>query len=107
MGRQKAASLILAGDRMTPQELESAGLITKILPKENFLEQVMQIARRVAAQPVGALKVNSSFRELLFISAYHFPVLEEPNDGTNPTRTARSERERMSGVEGERSIGGT
>ena len=58
MGRQKAASLILLGDRMTPQELESAGLITKVLPKENFFEKVMNIARRIAAQPPGALKLN-------------------------------------------------
>ncbi|KAK5163805.1 uncharacterized protein LTR77_010479 [Saxophila tyrrhenica] len=58
MGRQKAASLILAGERMTPQELESAGLISKILPKENFFEDVMKIARRVVAQPPGALKFS-------------------------------------------------
>ena len=58
MGRQKAASLILAGERMTPQELESAGLITKILPNERFMEEVLSIARRVAAQPPQALKFN-------------------------------------------------
>jgi peroxisomal 3,2-trans-enoyl-CoA isomerase len=58
MGRQKAASLILAGERMTAQELETAGLITKILPKENFLDEVMKIARRVIAQPPGAVKVS-------------------------------------------------
>ena len=37
MGRQKAASLLLAGDRLTPDELERAGLISKVLPKEGFL----------------------------------------------------------------------
>lgn len=58
MGRQKAAGLILAGERMTPRELERAGLITKILPKENFLGEVMTIARRIAVQPPGALKFN-------------------------------------------------
>lgn len=58
MGRQKAASLILAGEQMSAQELESAGLITKILPKESFFEQVMKIARRVVAQPPEALKVR-------------------------------------------------
>ncbi len=58
MGRQKAAALILAGERMTPQELESAGLITKILPKENFLDEVMKIAKRIADSPAGALRDN-------------------------------------------------
>ena len=37
-GRQKAASLILAAERMTAQELESSGMITKLVPKENFLQ---------------------------------------------------------------------
>lgn len=60
MGRQKAASLILAGERMTPQELESAGMISKILPKENFMNGVLTIARRVAAQPPGALKFSKN-----------------------------------------------
>lgn len=57
MGRQKAASLILAGERMSAQELESAGLVTKILPRESFFDGVMKIARRVVAQPPDALKV--------------------------------------------------
>lgn len=58
VGRQKAASLILAGEKMTAQELESTGFISKILPKENFIEEVLTIARRVAAQPVGAVRFN-------------------------------------------------
>lgn len=58
MGRQKAASLILAGEKMTAQELESAGLISKIIANETFMEDVLKIARRVAAQPAGALKFN-------------------------------------------------
>lgn len=60
MGRQKAASLILAGERMTPQELEAAGLISKILPKEDFFDAVIKIARRIADQPTGALKYNKN-----------------------------------------------
>ena len=58
MGRQKASAMILAGERMTAQELESAGLITKILPKEGFMDEVMKIARRIAAQPAGSLEFN-------------------------------------------------
>jgi Delta3-Delta2-enoyl-CoA isomerase len=42
---------------MTAQEMEGAGLVTKILPKENFFEEVMKIAQRVVAQPPEALKV--------------------------------------------------
>lgn len=58
MGRQKASALILAGQRMTPEELERAGLITKILPQEGFLEEVLKVARGVVKLPAEALKVN-------------------------------------------------
>ncbi|KAK3710757.1 hypothetical protein LTR37_010176 [Vermiconidia calcicola] len=60
MGRQKASALILAGERMTPQELESAGLLTKVLPRDGFLEEVMKVARRVAAQPEAALRYSKN-----------------------------------------------
>lgn len=58
MGRQKAAAVLLAGERLTAQELESAGLITKILPKDGFMDEVMKITRRVASSPAGGLEVN-------------------------------------------------
>lgn len=60
MGRQKAASLILAGEKMTAQELESAGLISKIIPRESFMQDVLDIAKRTAAQPSGALQFNKN-----------------------------------------------
>lgn len=43
---------------MTAQELESAGLVTKILPKENFLGEVLKIARGIAKLPPQSLKTN-------------------------------------------------
>ena len=58
MGRQKAAALILATERMSAQELESAGMITKILPKEGFQNSVLEIARRIAKLPPGSLASN-------------------------------------------------
>lgn len=60
MGHQKAASLLLAGDRMTASELERAGLVNKIIPKENFLEDVRKICGRIAKQPTEALRFNKS-----------------------------------------------
>ncbi|KAH6675394.1 ClpP/crotonase-like domain-containing protein [Plectosphaerella plurivora] len=55
MGHQKAAALLLAGDRMTARELCDAGLLTKILDAEGFLEEVLKIAHRIAAYPPKAL----------------------------------------------------
>ena len=60
MGHQRAASLLLAGDRKTASELESAGLVTKVLPRENFLEGVLGTCYRIAKQPSEVLKLNKS-----------------------------------------------
>ncbi|RMZ85316.1 hypothetical protein DV738_g60, partial [Chaetothyriales sp. CBS 135597] len=58
LGRQKASALILAGEQLTAEELERAGLITKILPKEGFLDAVLAIARRLAKQPPLSVAEN-------------------------------------------------
>lgn len=58
MGRQKAAALLLADERLSAQELERAGLITKIIPRDNFLPDVMKIAHRIARLPPRSLAFN-------------------------------------------------
>ena len=83
MGHQKAASLLLAGDQLTAAELESAGLVTKILPKENFLVTVMKQCSRIAKQPAEALKLNKSLmmkscrKELLEVNALELKELSK------------------------------
>ncbi|KIW19126.1 hypothetical protein PV08_03418 [Exophiala spinifera] len=71
LGRQKAAHLILTGERMTAQELESAGLISKIFPAENFLETVLAIAQRVAKLPPISSKANKSLMTSYFKDQLH------------------------------------
>jgi Delta3-Delta2-enoyl-CoA isomerase len=58
MGHQRAASLLLAGDRMAASELESAGLVTKVLSRENFLDDVLNTCYRIASQSSEGLKFN-------------------------------------------------
>lgn len=58
MGRQKASGLILAGQRFSAAELESAGLVTKILGADNFREEVLGLARGIAQLPPKSLVVN-------------------------------------------------
>lgn len=58
MGRQKASALILADERMSAQDLERAGMISKIIPPENFMHEVMKIASRIAGLPAESLKFN-------------------------------------------------
>ncbi|KIA75426.1 hypothetical protein HK57_00070 [Aspergillus ustus] len=58
MGRQRASHMLLTGERMTAAELEAAGLVSKVIPRENFLQDVLALASRLAAQPAEALRVN-------------------------------------------------
>jgi peroxisomal 3,2-trans-enoyl-CoA isomerase len=60
MGRQKAAALILADERLTAADLERAGLVTAIISADVFLQEVMNKARRVARLPPQSLKFNKS-----------------------------------------------
>ncbi|KAE8327237.1 ClpP/crotonase-like domain-containing protein [Aspergillus sergii] len=81
MGRQRAASLLLAGDTMTAAELETTGLITKVLPKHNFLQNVLEICYRIAKQPPEALQCNKSLlmrtsrQELLDVNEAELKIL--------------------------------
>jgi peroxisomal 3,2-trans-enoyl-CoA isomerase len=58
IGRQRASHMLLTGDRITAVELEAAGLVSKVFPKENFLRDVLAIANHLAHQPAEALKAN-------------------------------------------------
>lgn len=93
MGRQKASALILAGQRMTAQELESAGLITKILPKESFLEDVLKVARDMIKLPAETLKVNKELmmrgtrEQLLVVNDMELETLRKQARGEE-SRTA-------------------
>jgi peroxisomal 3,2-trans-enoyl-CoA isomerase len=58
MGHQKAATLFLAGDRISAIEAERLGLVSKILPKNDFIQAVTEIGTRIANSPPGALRAT-------------------------------------------------
>ncbi|KAB2111444.1 hypothetical protein AG0111_0g998 [Alternaria gaisen] len=58
MGHQKASALCLTGEPISAGEAEKLHLVTKILPKERFLDNVIEIARRIAQSPSGALRTT-------------------------------------------------
>jgi Delta3-Delta2-enoyl-CoA isomerase len=62
MGHHKAAALLLAGEVMTAQELYVAGLITRVIPAEGFLEKVLEVADRMAGYSQNAVRLT---REML------------------------------------------
>lgn len=58
IGHQRAASLFLAADRITAQDAQDVGLVSKVLPKKDFLPEVMQIAQRIADSPPASLRAT-------------------------------------------------
>jgi Delta3-Delta2-enoyl-CoA isomerase len=62
MGHYKAAALLIAGEVMSAQELYVAGLITRILPADGFLEKVLEVADRMAGYSQSAIRLT---RDLL------------------------------------------
>lgn len=55
MGHQRASLLCLTAERILAPEAKELGLITKILPATNFLDQVIKIAENLALSPTGSL----------------------------------------------------
>lgn len=55
VGKAKAMDLVLTGRMMDAKEAESAGLVARVLPVENFLEEVIGIAQEMASMSQTAL----------------------------------------------------
>jgi peroxisomal 3,2-trans-enoyl-CoA isomerase len=92
MGHQKAAALCLAGDRISAKEAEKLNLVTKILAKDDndFLYNVVEIARRIARSPPSALRDTKKLMKQ--------PVLQELLDA-NDRECALIQKERLSSSE--------
>jgi enoyl-CoA hydratase len=56
LGKQRAMELVLTGDAISATEAERLGLVNRVLPVELFFEEAKNIARKVAAKPVLAIK---------------------------------------------------
>jgi len=46
LGKFRAMEFLLSGDRITAQQAEHWGLVNKVLPKENFRQEVENFAKR-------------------------------------------------------------
>ena len=55
IGFQKATALAMLGDKISAQEAERIGMIYKVVPLEDFTEEVRKIAVKMANMPTKAL----------------------------------------------------
>ena len=70
VGKSKAMEMVLTGRTMDAQEAERCGLVSRILPQDDLLEEALRTAERIArlSQPVVAMAkeaVNRAFETSL------------------------------------------
>ncbi|KAF9939662.1 Enoyl-CoA delta isomerase 2, mitochondrial [Modicella reniformis] len=56
MGYSRANEMLLMGRKFTAEEMKEAGVVARIFPKENFMEQVLKLATEAAKFPPQAMK---------------------------------------------------
>jgi 2-(1,2-epoxy-1,2-dihydrophenyl)acetyl-CoA isomerase len=55
MGHQRARELILRGKALDAATAERWGLVTRVFPRQTFMDEVLVVANDIAAQPEGAV----------------------------------------------------
>lgn len=83
VGKFRAAELFFFGDFFSAEEAHKMGMVNKVFPKEELIENVNEIAELLAKKPPLALK---STKEL--IKKYHKGILEKlmPEEGAEFVR---------------------
>lgn len=66
VGKYKAMEMILTGKRIGAEEAKSLGLVSRVVPKESFLEEAMKVAGEIASKSPVAIRlakmsVNKAF----------------------------------------------
>lgn len=91
---------------MTAEEMERAGMVTKILKKEGFLDGVLGIARGMVKLPKESLKVNKELimrgtrEELLRVNEIEKEILmkqassKESHDAINGFKEAQERKKK-------------
>ena len=59
MGPQAAARFVLTGDWLSAEDARAAGLVSQVVPDDELLPTVRDLADRIAAQPPNALRTTT------------------------------------------------
>ena len=77
VGKAKAMEMCLTGRMMGAQEAESAGLVARIVPAAELLDDAMKTAQTIAAMPPMAAMVNKEMVNLAFETGLNQGILSE------------------------------
>lgn len=89
VGFSKAAEMAFTGDALTAEQALACGLVSAIVPADQLLEHAHQLATRIAANPLPALRLTKRLlhesqhmrlSEMLELSAAYQALLHESTD---------------------------
>ena len=89
IGASKAAEMAFTGDALNAQQALACGLVSSVVPHEQLLESALALARRIAANPGGVLRMTkrllregerSSLESLLELSAGYQAIAHMTDD---------------------------
>lgn len=89
VGASKAAEMAFTGDALNAQQALACGLVSSVVPHEQLLESALALARRIAANPGGVLRMTkrllregerSSLESLLEMSAGYQAIAHMTDD---------------------------
>ena len=72
IGKARAMELILTGRQMTAREAEQAGLVTRVVPREAYLEEAIRLAHEIATKAPLAVRLAKAAVN----KAYELPLRE-------------------------------
>jgi enoyl-CoA hydratase len=72
IGKARAMEMILTGRQMTAPEAERAGLVTRVVPREVYLDEAIRLAREIASKaPIAVRLAKAAVNK-----AYELPLRE-------------------------------
>ncbi len=89
VGKARAMEMVLTGKFITAKEALAAGLVTRVVPPENYLEEALRLAQEVASMPPLAVQMakeailkafDTSLDEGLLFERKNFYMLFATND---------------------------
>ena len=106
VGMSKASEMAFTGDLLTAQEALACGLVSRVVPHEQLMEEALKLAARIAANPGGVLRMTkrllregerSTLESLLEMSAGYQAIAHMTGDHREAVRAFVEKRKPVFG----------
>jgi 2-(1,2-epoxy-1,2-dihydrophenyl)acetyl-CoA isomerase len=104
VGTRRAQELVLLNRRLTADEALQWGLITKVVPDDQLMNEALQLAKKLAAGPTRALGTakmllnasdSNTPEQQMALEAHHLSTLSASDDGQEGIRSFLEKRKAL------------